>query len=58
MTVPFKTARHAEIAYDSLRVDPEPKRGGTKRKMAVEGAVLKVTFTHLKVAIITLTSIY
>lgn len=45
MTVPFRTARHAEIAYDSLRVDPEPRRGGTKRRMEVEGALLRVRFT-------------
>ena len=45
MTVPFRTARHAEIAYDSLRVDPEPRRGGTKRRMEGEGALLRVRFT-------------
>ena len=49
MTVPFGTARHAEIAYDSLRVDPEPRRGGTKRQMEVEGALLRVRFTCAEV---------
>ena len=46
MTVPFRTARHAEVAYDSLRVDPEPRRGGrTERRMEVEGSLLRVEFT-------------
>ena len=29
--IPFPSARHAEIAYNTLRVDKEPKKGGCKK---------------------------
>ena len=45
LDVPFPTARHAGIAYDALRVDPEPKRSGMKKTLEVrEGNVLHVEF--------------
>ena len=42
--VPFPSAREAEIVYNTLRVDPEPKRSQLVRSMTVEGADLRVTF--------------
>ncbi len=45
LCVPFKSAREASIAYDALRVDPEPKRGGTKKVLSVEDNLLKVRIT-------------
>lgn len=39
--VPFPTNRAAEIAYDVLRVDAEPKKGGVKKKLEVTGNILK-----------------
>ena len=41
--VPFPSAREAEIAYNSLRVDPEPKRGGVNKKLCVDGNILQVS---------------
>ena len=40
--MPFNTAREAEIAYSSLSVDAEPKRGGVKKSMNVEETILNV----------------
>lgn len=40
--IPFPTKRAAEIAYDVLRVDPEPKRNGVKRKFEIDENILKV----------------
>lgn len=42
--VPFPSEREAKIVYNTLRVDPEPKRSQLVRTMAVEGADLRVTF--------------
>ena len=42
LRVPFPTAREAEIAYNSLRVDPEPKRSGVKKELSVDGTNLCV----------------
>ncbi|XP_052808292.1 EKC/KEOPS complex subunit LAGE3-like [Mya arenaria] len=44
LQVPFNTAREAEIAYGTLSVDAEPKRGGTKKIMVVKGSMLTVNF--------------
>lgn len=41
ITVPFCTETEAQIACNSLSVDPEPKRGGFKKELMVEGSVLK-----------------
>ncbi|KAH3720525.1 EKC/KEOPS complex subunit Lage3-like [Dreissena polymorpha] len=42
--VPFQSQREAEIAFGTLSVDAEPKRGGTRKKMDVEQCTLKVHF--------------
>ncbi|XP_067951256.1 EKC/KEOPS complex subunit Lage3-like [Watersipora subatra] len=43
--IPFFTERDAEIAYNTLRVDKEPPRGGCVKTMFVEGSTLEVHFT-------------
>lgn len=40
--VPFPSKRSAQIAYDVLRIDPEPKRGGVKKNFEVDENILKV----------------
>ena len=42
--IPFDTDRTAEIAYHSLRVDPEPKRSGSKKELTLDGKILRVKF--------------
>ena len=42
--VPFPTEKDATIAYNTLSVDPEPKRSGLVKKMTLDGAVLRVRF--------------
>jgi len=43
LTVPFGTEREAEIAYNSLRVDAEPSKGGAiTREMHTDGTRLCV----------------
>ena len=42
LDIPFETERTAEIVYNSLRVDKEPKRCGTKRQMRLESNVVHV----------------
>ena len=44
LTVPFPSVRHAKIAYNSLRVDKEPKRGGCSKELSLEGNKLVVHF--------------
>ncbi|XP_060555802.1 EKC/KEOPS complex subunit LAGE3-like [Ruditapes philippinarum] len=44
LQVPFSTKREAEIAYGTLSVDPEPKRGGCKKTLSVKETVLHVHF--------------
>ncbi|XP_055706251.1 EKC/KEOPS complex subunit LAGE3 [Phlebotomus papatasi] len=43
--VPFPTDRHAQIAYDVLRLDAEPKRNHVEKSLIVEGNLLVVNFT-------------
>ena len=45
ITVPFPSSRHAEIAYNSLRVDKEPSRGGCKKTLSLQESTLYVKFT-------------
>ena len=40
--IPFPSSFHAETAYNSLRVDSEPKRGSTLKSILLEGNILKV----------------
>jgi len=44
LKVPFEDAKTAEIVWNSLRVDPEPKRSGMTKKLRVEGSDLIVDF--------------
>lgn len=38
ITVPFHTSREAKIAYNTLRVDKEPPRGGCKKTLTLKGS--------------------
>ena len=40
--MPFATESEAQIALNSLSVDPEPKRGGVKKELVVKSNVLRV----------------
>lgn len=42
LQVPFSTSREAEIAFGTLTVDAEPKRGGAKKTIRVEDKILHV----------------
>ena len=42
LNVPFPTERYAEIAYNTLRVDKEPNRGGCKKTISVNKCVLTI----------------
>jgi len=44
LNVPFPSVRHAKIAYDSLRIDKEPKRGGCSKELSLESNKLVVHF--------------
>jgi len=40
--VPFPNNRYAEIAYNTLRVDKEPRRGGCKKCLTLDENILNV----------------
>lgn len=40
--VPFPTERHADIVYQVLRVDAEPKRSEVKKSLELQNNILKV----------------
>lgn len=42
LSVPFPTEREAQIAFGTLSVDSEPKRGGVKKELIVKGNVLNM----------------
>lgn len=44
IAVPFDTSREAKIAYGSLSVDAEPRRGGVKKCMKLKENILNVHF--------------
>ncbi|XP_015600142.1 uncharacterized protein LOC107270040 [Cephus cinctus] len=44
VTIPFPTTREADVAYQVLRVDNEPKRSGVTKQLTVEGNLLTVIF--------------
>ncbi|XP_062599732.1 EKC/KEOPS complex subunit LAGE3-like [Saccostrea cucullata] len=44
LSVPFPTEEEARIAYGTLSVDSEPKRGGVKKELTVKGNLLNVHF--------------
>ncbi|XP_057366076.1 uncharacterized protein LOC130686932 [Daphnia carinata] len=43
--IPFPSADLAAVAYNSLRVDKEPKRSTTTKVLSLEANILKVSFT-------------
>ncbi|XP_018570277.1 uncharacterized protein LOC108910214 [Anoplophora glabripennis] len=43
--IPFQSNRIAEIAYDVLRVDKEPKRSGVTKNLSVKENILAVKFS-------------
>ncbi|XP_012257780.2 uncharacterized protein LOC105687043 isoform X2 [Athalia rosae] len=45
VSVPFPTAREADVAYQVLRVDSEPKRSGVVKILSIEENRLNVQFT-------------
>lgn len=56
LRIPFPTRRHAEIAYDVLRIDPEPKRSGVTKKLQLESNDLIASFSadqakHIRVGV-------
>ena len=44
LKVPFEDAKTATIVWNSLRVDPEPKRSEMTKTLQVEGSDLIVNF--------------
>lgn len=42
IAIPFPTKKAAQIAYDVLRIDPEPKRNHIKKHYELNDNVLKV----------------
>lgn len=42
--VPFHCEGDAHIAYNTLKVDKEPPRGGCRRSMSVKGGKTSVIF--------------
>ena len=44
LKIPFQNQDQATIAWNSLRVDPEPKRSGVEKTLKVEGHDLIVDF--------------
>jgi tRNA threonylcarbamoyladenosine modification (KEOPS) complex Pcc1 subunit len=59
IVVPFSTETEANIAFNTLRVDKEPIRGGVEKNFSVEGSNLVVNFEgeqakHLRVSVNTL----
>ena len=44
LEVPFDSERHAQIAYNSLRVDREPSRATTRRHLSLNSGRLVAEF--------------
>jgi len=49
VSVPFASQCHAEIAYNSLRVEIEPARSKVSRVLSVQGVHLVASFTACEV---------
>lgn len=45
--MPFPSARLAEIAYQVLRVDAEPKRSGVTKELQVKNTILEAYAMNL-----------
>jgi tRNA threonylcarbamoyladenosine modification (KEOPS) complex Pcc1 subunit len=43
-TVPFRSARHAEVVYAALAVDPEFRPHEVERTLSLEGSNLRLLF--------------
>lgn len=46
--IPFPTKRSAQIAYDVLRIDAEPKRNSVKKNFAIDDNILKMWVKNKK----------
>ncbi|XP_011144053.1 EKC/KEOPS complex subunit LAGE3 [Harpegnathos saltator] len=44
LSVPFPTAREAEVAYKVLLVDKEPARGGVTKTLTLNDNILEILF--------------
>lgn len=42
LSVPFLTAREAEVVYQVLRVDKEPARSGVTKKLILNNNIVEV----------------
>lgn len=42
LEIPFNSSREAEVACNSLKVDPEPKRGGSTKHYSIKDNILCV----------------
>lgn len=42
--VPFPSEREAQIVFNSLRVDPEPRRSMCSKELTLDASVLQVDF--------------
>lgn len=42
VAIPFPSTRAAQIAYDVLHIDPEPKRSHVKKTFTLDENILKV----------------
>lgn len=45
LSIPFPSEREAEIAYQVLRVDQEPPRGGSTKNLVLKKNFLQVSIT-------------
>ncbi|GAB6026347.1 hypothetical protein CHUAL_012551 [Chamberlinius hualienensis] len=45
LQIPFRTNREAEIAYNTLVVDAEPKRSGVTKKLSVKTNILNINLS-------------
>ncbi|XP_077281638.1 EKC/KEOPS complex subunit LAGE3-like isoform X2 [Temnothorax americanus] len=45
LSVPFPSAREAEVAYQVLRVDKEPSRSGVAKKLTLNDNILEVSYS-------------
>ncbi|XP_014477210.1 PREDICTED: EKC/KEOPS complex subunit LAGE3 [Dinoponera quadriceps] len=45
LSVPFPSAREAEVAYEVLRVDEEPSRSAVTKKLTLNNNILEVSFS-------------
>lgn len=45
VNIPFPSLRVAEIAFEVLRVDTEPKRSGVTKSLSLNGTVLNAKFS-------------